>query len=793
MHFSKLDHFLPQPLREAIQNPNQEWFPEEDGSTVRSELWKYRLIVVILFINIGIPFIHVASAIVQGTSTLSGTLFYLAFVSFLLLLLHYLRKGTIDRTAVQHVIVAYCVSKMAHHIYNTFNWVWMIFPLHGFSHLLPFFMLHFEPYLGEKCTVFLAMYPMLILPSLYCAWDTQVTIRVSYSQLITTTIHLLIAVPMSYVVYRYHLNQKKLVEILKEKATAASEASAAKTVFISSISHDLRTPLHAIIGLINLLQNSELKSLQETYVCTMKAACNTLIHVINNVLDLSKIEADKLCIQEKETDLFALVQDVADSLEPLAEEKNVELYLDVAVEAESRFLYMDEKCLNQILTNLVSNAIKFTDEGHVLLRIEKVDDNEESEESVDEKLPLNSSRQGPVTLSIRVIDTGRGMTPEFVQTKLYQPFAQENEFKNAKGMEGSGLGLSLCHKLVRKMRGELTVRSEVMQGTEFSFELTMRKASWVNSAIDVALIKQRGGAYIHSHIFGWHQGEVSVSPTSLLQRQQLERIIEEELAEWQDVIKSPTHTTRFALNKVTEPYTINVAVIDDYRGQLLEEHSAGHTYNKEGSHCFILICKLRDCKHVHQSMTYRTITESKKNFCVSLTYPITPFKFHRAMKKCLSHVASLMQRQQAYQVLHTIPASPNGVKMKLLLVEDNPMICQVLSMFLKRNGIDHDIAHNGKMAIDMWQTRPKHYDVIVMDIQMPVMNGYDAVREIRKLERQLNEPPCKIIINSAVAQVEDMQRAKDVGADAYLTKPLNFETLIKAIRGELSLDQIKSG
>jgi signal transduction histidine kinase/ActR/RegA family two-component response regulator len=618
-------------------------------------------------------------------------------------------------------------------------------------------------------------------------WGSSVTIELNIQTACCVLSHLASVLLCTFYIFSTIQNKVILVTELVGMFKLASSASEAKTMFISNITHDLRTPIHAILNLINLIEESDLDCIQRSYLSTMKSSCQHLTSVINNVLDFSKIEKDKMEFMEEEVDLYKLVEGVIDSMAALAEEKNLNLYLDLDIRSPHRYVLSDHKALSRVFTNFLSNSIKFTDKGHIKLKVKCKPHSSTSSGSL-----LNWSSHGEQrTLYLfEIEDTGRGMTPEFIKHKLFKPFSQESNSLSANKREGTGLGLSLCHQIVQKLGGVIQVQSDVGKGTSFVFSLSLKQSKNPGSLVNLALLRSLMPFQIGTKVCVTDDEDLT-----------LVKMIENEIDDWDDVLAQPfkypkqrplsTHASDlpwcifFLIHSSKDHEDMNSGILDDIGKQ---------AKSAKRRVCYILISRARKDAFQAQTKVYDAMQSHPDSKLVFLLFPLTPLKLHHAISTCVSHIKTIISSGNQ-DTIYNNPDDASKIDLsniKVLVAEDNLIIAAVITTFLYKKNIQHDMASNGALALEKWKQNPNFYHILLMDIQMPVMNGFDAVEAIRDLEK-LNKmsKPAKIIFMSANASVDEIAHAKKIGGDEYLTKPVDFNFLLKTMQDILQKSPTK--
>jgi signal transduction histidine kinase/CheY-like chemotaxis protein len=777
--YSFLDSFIP-PYVPGTQNDSsdpEDAFEEEVCVEVQSQMYvnRFRFLVCGVFGHIGITTSFLSSAYIQygihGWYCLEGVT-RLVYFLFLWRSLYLLPRRRIGYNLLQKILIFYTCFRIVSFGFKWSSFAWIYLALSGFNTAIPVMVSGLFKSVSPQVKFGLTLlYFAAVFSSVAKGWGTSITIDVSYHILLMVIVQILVLAPTSVYVYMNDKNKMLLMNELQEMVKKARAASEAKTMFISNISHDLRTPIHAILSLITLIEESCLDSVQRSYVATMKSSCYHLTSVINNVLDFAKIENDKMDFSSEEVDLFTVVQNVTDSISSLAEEKDLTLLIDLTVPSGYRYAKCDEKGLSRVLTNLLGNAVKFTERGHVKLKIMCKQGSEEQEQ--DEPHPLGKEETAEYIFEVE--DSGRGMTQEFIETKLFNPFTQENNFLNAKGREGTGLGLSLSQRIVNKLGGKIRAHSIINEGTTFSFTLSLQVVKREGSMGNLALLKELIPFEVSTYVnnCGLHD-------------QFILRMIENEVEQWSGILTSP----RLVSSEKVQETKGSILFLIDLSSSLCNEQRAWWDDRVKGlpTHlevsCYILISRARKESFLNQNELIKVLQSRPGAKVVSVLLPMTPLKIHRAISSCITHLRTLGGTSSEGAVFHQPKEVPVDLtKIHVLVAEDNVMIATVLSKLFRKTSIQHTIANHGEMALQLWSDNPDTYGLILMDIQMPIMDGFTAVQKIRALEvEHQRRTRIGIIFMSANASVEEITYARSIGGDEYLTKPVEFNVLLKAMR-----------
>lgn len=523
-------------------------------------------------------------------------------------------------------------------------------------------------------------------------------------------------------------NQKRMEEALE----AANVANQAKTKFLSEMSHDIRTPMNAIVGMTDIALNYSNDSVR-VVDCLKKiqTASGHLMSLINEVLDMSSIESGKLTIMTEEFQLADMIHSIMVVIKAQAAKKNMKVHLDLN-NVRHENLMGDSLRLRQIYINLLSNAVKYTGEGgNVWVKVEQEPINDET-----------------VRLNFQVRDNGIGMTPEFLKT-IFEPFSREWNTTLSK-IEGTGLGMSITKKLVDMMQGEITVQSKKGEGSTFDVRIPM------------AL----------SENDGTHYGEAFQGKRVLILQGAVEK-----LNSLPDMLKSLGIEADIAGSGMEAVEYLNDAGISgiDYFAML----TADRLEDLEISLFLPEICARMGKEFPILLFSENDWTELEyllKQAGVTSFVPLPLFE-SRLAEALFPYTQEGIQKKE--QESHKEEKSFEGCH--ILLVEDNELNREIAVEILQGTGAEIDTATNGQEAVECFSDKPAfYYDLILMDIQMPVMNGLEATKRIRGIKRE-DAAQVHIVAMTANAFVEDRKRSLEAGMNEHITKPLDVRQVLDCL------------
>ena len=525
--------------------------------------------------------------------------------------------------------------------------------------------------------------------------------------------------------YMMNLNMR-----LQVAAREAKSASKAKTDFLSTMSHDIRTPMNAIIGLTTIAEKNlgDPESTRES-LRKISLASNHLLTLINDILDISKVESGKLKLSPVRFSIVETAENLMNLSQPMIREKNIEFSFHIN-RIETEYLYADQLRLNQIYINILSNAIKYTEPGGQI----RVELREEE-----------SSEPDCVRLTYVVADTGIGMSPEFMET-MYQPFSRQTDSR-VNSIQGTGLGLAITRQMVDLMGGTMECESEQGKGTTFTVVLDIPKSD-----------RQRE--------------DMRLNPIDVL-------IVDDD-----EVLLETAVDTLESLGARTDQAHSGAEALEMVR----RRHEEGKDYG-----VVILDWKMPDMDGIETIRRIRAETDANIPILLTSAYDWSDIEDLAKEAGASGFVSKPLFRSTLYDKINAITGTePKSVEpeddysdlmgLHILVAEDNDINWEIISAMLRMFGIESDRAENGRICVDMLrESAEDSYALVFMDVQMPEMNGLDATRAIRNLENCWASS-IPIVAMTADAFSENITECLNAGMNGHIAKPVDIKLVIKEIR-----------
>jgi len=526
------------------------------------------------------------------------------------------------------------------------------------------------------------------------------------------------------------ITERKNAALGLERATqAAIDANEAKSLFLATMSHEIRTPLNGIIGFTDLMLQEDLTEEHQGYLDLIKKSGGMLLSIINDILDFSKIENRQIELEGIDFDLQECVEGALDIHSQTAALKDVDLLYEIGEDVDLG-MHGDMGRLQQILLNLVSNALKFTEEGSVIIFVRKICGD---------------------MLEIEVRDTGIGFD-ECLKEKLFSPFQQEDASTTRK-YGGTGLGLAICKELIGAMGGEITAKSEIGKGSSFIIRLPHEPSKLeirrIEEEENLEWLKGKKALVVDDH-------EVNLT------------FMKVQLSKWNmDVSCALTgHEALKILEKEKEPYAVIFLdmLMPDMDGFELAESMNDVFGENRPPMMLVTSARVGDEKKKALSLGFNSVVYK----------PVHQKELFREIRRIMVESGEQTERRK------TRPSLKRELHYALL-VEDNPINAKLAKIMIERLGLSVHIAHNGEEAIEAMRLK-SIYEVVFMDMQMPTMDGLEASSRIRKGDVGAVYQSIPIVALTANAQPEDERKCEEAGMTHYLSKPIDLQKLKSILR-----------
>ena len=528
---------------------------------------------------------------------------------------------------------------------------------------------------------------------------------------------------------------------LKDALMQANRASKAKSVFLSNMSHDIRTPMNAIVGFTSLaMKHIDNRERMEEYLKKIMTSGNHLLSLINDVLDMSRIESGKIRLDEKACSLPEILHSICNIVQADVHAKQLELHIDT-LDIRNEDIYCDKLRLNQVLLNLLGNAVKYTGAGGAInMRI-------------TEKA---GAPDGFAQYEFSIKDNGVGMSDEFVE-HIFEPFEREKN-STTSGIQGTGLGMAITKNIVDMMNGTIEVESELGVGSTFTVSFVFRTRKEEKEEQAIPELKNCRALVVDDDFNTCDSVSYMLGQIGLR-------------AEWTLSGKEAVLRTKQASMR-KDGYL--VYIIDWLLPDMNGIEVTRRVRQVMGDNVPVIVLTAYDWSEIEEEAKEAGVTA----FC---SKPL----FMSELRKCLRTVIGAEEQVEEEKEGGAVQFKAG----RILLAEDNELNQEIAVEILGGAGFTTEVAENGKIAVEMLQrSDPGYYQLVLMDVQMPVMSGYEAVREIRQLENQrLADIP--VIAMTANAFEEDKQEALRNGMDGHIAKPINIELLFTTLNKVLSREK----